>query len=100
MRDSEDEKIPDRKIEEIEERLSNLPKDYIDELFHRAGFKVAKGQGKYKPRKYQRIDKKALTPHQLDKIKEKDSAIVENMLLETPLDVVLTNLEELEKRKE
>lgn len=100
MEDSEGRKIPDKIVEEIKDRLSDLPKNHIDELFHRVGFKVAKSDDKNTPRKYQRQDNKALTPHQLDKIKEKDSAIVENMLSETQFDIFLTNLEELEKRRE
>jgi len=100
MKDSKSGNISNEKVSEIEGRLSNLSKKQIDELFHRVGFKVAKSkEGQATPRKYKRIDNKALTPHQLDKIKDKESNIVENMLVETPLDVVLTNLEELEKRQ-
>jgi hypothetical protein len=100
MKNMDGEDIPDEKVEEIEERVSELSKENIDELFHRIGFKVVKSkEGLDKPRKYKRLDNKALTPHQLEQIKSGDSAIVETMLFETPLDAVLTNLEELERRK-
>lgn len=100
MKNYEGEEISDEKVKEIEERVSKLSKENIDELFYRAGFIITKSQvDSNKSKEYQRVDNKALSPHQLQKIKENDSAVVEHLLRETPLDVVLTNLEELEKRK-
>lgn len=101
MKNLNGEYITEEKVKEISQRISDLSKESIDELFYRINFKIVKserGKDYDRERKYLRIDNKALSPYMIDNIKEGDSGITETMLLETPLDIILPNLEELEGR--
>lgn len=100
MRDVEGQTVPDEKIEEVEERISSLPREKVDELFYRVGFTVVKSsEDSPQERKYKRIDNKALTPHQLSEIKKGKSSVPNTMLEETPFEMVIVNLRELEGKE-
>lgn len=103
MKNLNGEYISDEKVEEIDKRIANLSREHIDELFHRLNFRISKsekGEEDDRERKYLRIENKALSPHMIDQIKEGNSGNVRNLIEESPLDALRSNLNELERRED
>jgi len=89
------EEIPEEKVKEISKRVAELSEGKIDKLFKRAGFVVTSYKGKSeKPEKYE-----ALFPGQIGEIKhnKEDSALVENLLLESRKENIIKELESIEE---
>jgi hypothetical protein len=75
----------EEEIKDITQRILKLSDKFIDELFYRCGFI-------YEPHKF-----KALNEENIEEIRSNDGTIEFSLLMETPKEDVLKNLEDIEK---
>jgi hypothetical protein len=83
MRNEFGELIDNDDVNDIIERISRLSDEMIDELYFRCGFF------------YAGHSMKAISQAEIDEIR-KDIMFIDGLLLETPIDEVLKNLEDIE----
>jgi hypothetical protein len=74
--------IPDEKVNEIKQAITELPKEEIDQIFHEAGFIMSDVPGQDKN------GYNALTPEKLERIKNGSYGMVENLLRESDKEAI------------
>jgi DNA-binding MarR family transcriptional regulator len=76
--------IDNEEVRSVTDRIVRLPDNLIDELYFRCGFI------------YPDHTMKALSQKEIDEIRE-NSRVVEGLLLETPMEEVVKNLDDIER---